>query len=259
MTHFLADTLWTARGSGPLLPRSALAGIAGLDEAYLIQQQLAAMDPGPVAAWKIGATSPAALAAIGLDEPFFAPVKRPNMHLGAAVMAVRAAHAPLLETEFAVCMGRDLPARGTPYGRDDIALATASVHAAFEVVATRFEGGVAQSGLLAIADGGVNQAVVIGPEIPCGDPLSFDRIDVTLELAGVETARGTAAGLLWPHIFDAVAWLANHPRLPPRSLAKGDFILTGTCTGVTPLRPALAARGRFGSGAVVEAEFIAAA
>ncbi len=62
-------------------------------------------------------------------------------------------------------------------------------------------------------------------------------------------------GLMWDHLFDAVVWLANHPALAARGLQAGDLIMTGTCTGLLPLKPGDHAAADFGAIGQVEARF----
>nr|WP_231710484.1 fumarylacetoacetate hydrolase family protein [Roseibium limicola] len=187
---------------------------------------------------------------IGLDAPFFSPVLSTSVFNNDTDVAIAEIHKPLAEVEFAFRLKGDLVAGRSDYSPDDIRAAVGSVHPSLEIVACRVEGGVAGLGMGAIADLGVNGAVVIGEELSAPSIAHLTSVPVKLAVNDKIEAAGTAKQLVWDHPSDALMWLANHP-LRSRDLRAGEYILTGTCTGVRPLENSDQIRGDFGAGGTV--------
>jgi 2-keto-4-pentenoate hydratase len=255
MAEPLAEALWNARAQGgviaiepPLRPTTAAA-------AYTVQAASTALSGLRQVGWKIGAAAQPAIELLELDGPFFGPLLAPHCLGNGTAYALILAQAPGLETEFLVGLGADLPPRDTKYERDEVAAAVAYVAPAFEIVASRFEGGLKGNGLLAIADGGGNAAVVQGK--PVHDWQRFDLAGHTAHLSinGAEIASGTGGALLFGDPIGAVVWLANQPLPGGRGLRRGEIVMTGTCTGLIPLKPGDRASADFGELGEVHARF----
>jgi 2-keto-4-pentenoate hydratase len=150
-----------------------------------------------------------------------------------------------------VRLAEDLPARAQPYTGKEVAKATATVCPAFEIVAQRVPGPLENNGLLVIADGAAHQAVVVGK--PSADWTSFDlaRAPVRTSVDDKELGAGDFGPMLWEDPLAAVGWLATHPYLAGRGLRAGEFVMTGTCTGlildITPGQKAVGDFGDFGA------------
>jgi 2-keto-4-pentenoate hydratase len=257
MTEKLALQFWTARTTGTSLPADFENAPDTEEAAYRIQGQTAAIANLPMVGWKIGATSEALYPVLGIDKPFIGPLYDAFTYASGDTVPVLPGHS--LETEITVKLRNDLPARAEPYSRDDIAQSIASIFPSFEVVGVRFEGGFAGAGLKLIADGGANVATVLGPEITDWSGCNLADIAVSLSLDGQPAIEGNTSALLWDHIFDAVAWVIQQPPLKERGLRAGDILMTGTCTGITPLagvREAVLTFGGIGSVTARFAEFL---
>lgn len=250
-----AARLLDARQTGKVLTRESLACISDTAAAYRVQKDQIVLSGEGIGGWKLGGTSAPALELLGLDEPFYGAVAADSIAQNNSTIPVFASHTPMIETEFAVVLGADLLDRSTSYSRHDVLPHVESVHASFEIVAARMDGGFAGAGHLVIADHSVNVAVILGERIPRQFWSAPEEIDVTLSINGSETMRGTSAGLLWDHIFDGVAWLANRQQASVRPIRKGDVVMTGTCTGVTGIIPGDVAEASFGNVAKVAAKF----
>jgi 2-keto-4-pentenoate hydratase len=137
-----------------------------------------------------------------------------------------------------------------------VAAAVEFVAPAFEIIGCRFEGGLAGQGLLAIADGGGNAAIVQGQ--PVRDWRRFDlrRHAVRLRVNGAEVASGSSSDLVFGDPIGAIAWLANHAVLAGRGLKRGEIVMTGTCTGLTFIKPGDAAVAHYGDFGQVRATFV---
>ncbi len=251
----LAEALCNARAADSVIAVAPAQRPTSPAAAYGIQAEAIARSGLERVGWKIGAAAQSAMDLLALDAPFLGPVLAPHCVADDAEVALVAAQGPGLETEFLVALGADLPARTEPWRRDEVAAAVAYVAPAFEIVASRFEGGLKGNGLLVIADGGGNAAIVQGA--PVRDWQRFDLASHTarLSIKGKETASGSGGALIFGDPIAAVAWLASQPQVGPSGLRRGEVVLTGTCTGLTPLKAGDRAVADFGELGQVRARF----
>lgn len=251
----VAEALWNARAQGGVIAIDPAQRPADDASAYAVQAEAIGMSGIEQVGWKIGAAAQAAMDMLGVGAPFLAPVLAPHCVGDGAEVALVAGQAPGLETEFLVGLGEDLPPREQPYGADEVAAAVASIAPAFEIVASRFEGGLKGNGLLVIADGGGNAAVVQGA--PVHDWRRFDLAEHRLQLSinGEETSSGSGSALIYGDPIAMVTWLANQAEVAPRGLRQGDLVMTGTCTGLTPVKSGDRASADFGALGEVHVRF----
>jgi 2-keto-4-pentenoate hydratase len=251
----LAEALWSARANGDVIAIEPGQKPASTAAAYQAQAAVAARSGMAQVGWKIGAAAQFAIDMLALDAPFLAPLLAPHCLPDDAEVALVANQSPGLETEFLVALGADLPARSQPYQRDEVVAAVDYVAPAFEVVASRFEGGLKGNGLLVIADGGGNAAIVQGAPVRDWQRFDLASHSVRLSINGAETASGTGSALIFGDPIAAVAWLASQPEVAPRGVRRGDLVMTGTCTGLTPLKAGDRASADFGELGQVHARF----
>jgi 2-keto-4-pentenoate hydratase len=145
-----------------------------------------------------------------------------------------------------VTLADDLPAGDTPYSDDEVMAAVDSVCPAFEIVGCRADIGFAAAGLLLIADGAANVAVIPGEPTVNWRKADLSDHPLRVELNGVEVAAGSSNLLMWGNPFGAVSYLASHPQVAARGLRAGDRIMTGTCGGLIPLNSGDEASADFG-------------
>lgn len=251
----LAEALWKARINGGVIAVEAARAPASAAAAYDVQAAMIRLAGLDQVGWKLGATTSATMELLAVDEPFVGPLFAPHRHPDGTEMALVAAHRPGLESEFLVGLAKDLPPRERPYEAGEVAAAVAFVAPAFEIVGCRFEGGFAGNGLLAIADGGGNAAIVQGEPVRHWQRFDLGQHAVRLSLDGAEVASGSSSGLVFGDPIGAVAWLAGHPVLGGRGLKRGEIVMTGTCTGLTPIKAGDAAMADFGELGQVRATF----
>jgi 2-keto-4-pentenoate hydratase len=84
----------------------------------------------------------------------------------------------------------------------------------------------------AIADFGLDVAVVRGDPMPDWQRRDLSVLGVRAVLDGITVANGTGAMVLG-HPLNALRWLADALRKRGDKLRSGDMIVTGTCTGIT--------------------------
>ena len=252
----IAAALWDARMSGGTIELDAADRPADVAAAYAIQAIQTAASGARQIGWKLGATNGKALAMLGLDDAFAGALLAPFRSGNGACIELPTAQAPGLETEFLVKLADDVPARDRPYTSDEIASAVDSIVPSFEIVGCRLPGGLANGGLVVIADGAGNIAFVEGGR-GGGDWRSLDlaACELVVTVNGEEKARGAGSLITWGDPLAAVGWLAAHPLAAERGLRAGDVVMTGTCGGVLPIAPGDEARADFGALGTVEASF----
>jgi 2-keto-4-pentenoate hydratase len=241
----LARQLWDARRLGHTIDavRSDLPKTS--DDAYAVQEAIVALSGMPRCGYKVGSTSKEAQRLLGTDEPGAGALLCPFVQQSPAHVTLVSAHMPAVEGEFAFRMGRDLPSRSAPYTRDEVIGAVDGLAGAIEVVGTRFAGGLQGKGrLLTTADGGVNIALVTGSWVP------FQAQDlrghaVTMTINGIEKGAGTGSRALGDPL-EVLLWLVNHLSARRVGMKVGEFVSTGTCTGLDAVGAGDVARADFG-------------
>jgi len=201
--------------------------------AYAVQDALIRAAGARPQAWKVGATSSAAQAGMGLTQPFAGPVFSGHIQHVAGTLAATALIAPKFEPEIAVILKDDLVPSGRPVTAADARGAIGSVHPAIEVVDCRFEDGLRLGGLALIADCGINAALLLGPAgseaLPDYDSVALDvRVDGSTISGRVAPPPETEPSLM-------LAWLANHLHGRGLGLRAGDIVTTGSQAGMIPL------------------------
>lgn len=219
-----AELLVAARRSGrPLHALPPDLTPATIGAAYAIQDAVVEA-LGGIAGWKVGAKTPDA-------EPSCAPVPAGLVFASPKTFAPGELRLRGIEAEIAFRIGRDLPPRAAYYTIGDVASAVASVHAAIEVVESRFEDFRATDPLAVLADANSNGALVCGPGRT--DSIRVDQLRQPARLlfgAGevANVVGGNPAGDVWR----LVAWLANHCAARCGGLRTGEIVTTGSCTGM---------------------------
>lgn len=219
-----AQALLDARARGTLL-KSLPPGCEPTDfaEAYAIQDAVSEA-LGPVAGWKVGAKEPGA-------EPTCAPMPASLVPPSGYCMPAYTAGQCGIECEIAVRMKHDLPPRGKPYTHEEVMAAIGSVHPAFEIVTYRLMTHAHQSRVILATDAFGNGAFVFGDGRPDLVGMDQTRQRAQLDVDGerwVEKTGGNPAG----DIFRLVTWLANHVAVRAGGLKQGQFVTTGSCTGM---------------------------
>ncbi len=211
-------------------------------DAYALQDaQLRAL--GPIGGWKVGARTADA-------EPNCAPlpaslVFRSPQHFAARFPLY------LVEAEIAFTLARDLPPRAAAYTEDDVAAAIASVHAAIEVLASRYADFRTQDAFSQLGDFQTNGALVVGPGRETDTRVDQRCATVRVDVDGVreiEATGGNTAG----DVLRLLAWLANHAGARCGGLRAGQVVTTGSCIGIHGVSPGRLVRATFEGLAPVE-------
>jgi 2-keto-4-pentenoate hydratase len=241
-TH--AESLARARRTGVMMPA---VDVPDEGEAYALQDAAIAALGEPLAGWKIGATAEATQKALRVSGPFYGPMPGSDCFESGAALAcgpgVRG-----VECEIAFKLGRDLPRRTASYSREECIAAVEAVHLAIELVASRMRSDEPLHGFQAIADFGLNGAFVAGPAIGAWQSRPLAGIEARCLVDGEEKAHGSAAIVLGDPL-NALAWLADEGP----GLRAGQWVSSGTLTGLLPVRSGQRITGDFGPLGRVEA------
>lgn len=221
-----ADLLLEARRTGRTLEGlPAALTPADTAEVYAVQDKVAAAF-GEIGGWKIGAPSAEA-------TPLFAPMPLAWIAASGATLSGDHWRYRGLEAEIAFLVGKDLPPRAEPYGREEVLAAMASCHPAIEVLETAFADPTKVAREAMQADLQMHGGFVPGPPFEGWRALDFSKETVTLVVDAVvrveRTGSNTAGDLL-----RLLPFLANEGTARTGGLRAGQWITTGSWTGNTP-------------------------
>jgi 2-keto-4-pentenoate hydratase len=228
----------------PLDPFSAELGEMTTHDAYRIQHETlrARRRAGDRRiGWKVGLTSAATRAEIGIDEPIAGYLLASAVWTDGDDVDLRSFIAPGVEPEIAVVMARELTGPGIT--ALDVLRAVDGVTVALEVVDSRFrdwKGDVRD----AVADNAFAAGLVLAGALqpPRAHDLRLEGVVVEHNGRVAATAAGAAA---LGHPAAAVAWLANRLAAFAVGLKTGDVVLTGSLTAILRPHPGDTVRAAF--------------
>ena len=186
----------------------------------------------PPAGWKVGAAAVEIQRAEGVPGPAPGRLSRQGVYASPARLpAALFINYRCSECEFAFRMAADLPPRATPYTEDEVAAHVVALLPALEIGDTVFGDWYGASGYQGSSmDNGGAAAFVYGA--PVRDWRRFDlaaaQIDLYLNGQYVKSGYGRAA---MGNPLTSLTWMANWLRERGQTLAAGEFVSTGTCTG----------------------------
>ncbi len=217
----LADRLLAVRrgGAAPLGPLAPGEKPGDLAAAYAVAANLAE-SLGPVAGWKIGATSERGQRMLGIPEPFFGRVLAGTVRQAPATWTT-GGRPITLDAEILFEMAETPPPGATP---DTLRACVRAVRLGVEVNQPSYADPFAEGGFAIVADNGANAGLVVGPAIPPDTDLP--SVTAAIQLDGVTAMEGTGAAVLGDP-WTALAWLAG--ALPRHGLAlkPGDLVASG--------------------------------
>jgi 2-oxo-3-hexenedioate decarboxylase len=198
---------------------------------YAVQRALREQ-AGPLAGWKLGVTSRAKQAQVGVSDPVYGFLAAGNaLDLGAPLKTGELIQ-PRAEPEIVFTMGRDLA--GPHVTAAEVLAATAGVAVGVEILDSRYRD-YRFTMADVVADNTSAARYVIGAPVP---PAGIDLrlVGVVLEHNGevVATASGSAS---LGHPAAAVAWLVRALAAEGEGLRAGEVVLSGGLTAAVPLAP----------------------
>jgi 2-keto-4-pentenoate hydratase len=196
-----------------------------IEEVSFIQDTIAAAF-GAVGGYKIGAGTADA-------SPTFAPMPRAWIAPSGALLAGPTARYRFVEAEIAFLIGNDLPARATPYSREEVYAAVASCHPAIEELESGFVDPKTVANFSSLADLQMHGGFFFGPAIPNWQSIDFSKETVTLSIDGVVRMERTGSNTSGD-LTRLLPWLANHGAARTGGLKAGQWITTGSWVGSLP-------------------------
>ncbi|MGW5354444.1 2-keto-4-pentenoate hydratase [Streptomyces sp. NPDC004031] len=241
-----ADRLLRAQAGGtPCPPVRDLIGRDDVTAAYAVQQLLtrARLAAGEhVVGRKIGLTSPAVQAQLGVDQPDFGVLFDTMRYEDGAAVPAAAVLQPRAEAEIAFVLGADL-ADGE-LSVDQVRAAVDHAVAAIEICGSRIAGWDI-SFADTVADNASGGAFVLGPDrLDLADFEPRDAV-MTLEVDGEQVSAGTGTACLGDPLL-AVRWLARQARALGDPLRAGQVILSGALGPMVPVAPGSTVRATVG-------------
>lgn len=222
---------WAAGEIMDTLPADVAPGNEA--EATAINDVILAKFGHEIGGWKIGATAAGAQKALGLSGPFVGAIRAANVVDSPASYAFADVNRPIIESEYAYRLAQDLPARDADYTRAEVEAVVGSLIIGIEMPLSRLgaDNGLGPLGL--VADHGGTGYYIIGAEIADWRSVDVINTDVALTFDGAEVGRGTGEGMMGDPMT-ALVWFVNHMSAKGISLGAGQFVSTGSCTGVIP-------------------------
>jgi 2-keto-4-pentenoate hydratase len=196
-----------------------------LAEGYDAQDALLAETGQPSAGWKLGVGSPAALRNARLARPLVGRLPAAQVHADGATVWLPSRAPVTVEFEIAFVLGRDIaPHDAPPASPMD---AVAAVHAAVELVRSRFVDRRAVGWPSFAADNVGFEALVLGRDALDAQALAAIRDSLVVSVDGAERARAVAGDDQVDPV-EALGHLIDHARERGIPLARGQVVSTGT-------------------------------
>jgi 2-keto-4-pentenoate hydratase len=203
--------------------------------AYAIQQEVA-KGFGAIGGWKVspfGADAPPMCGALPASTIVPSPAR----------ISPDAACMRGVEAEVCVRMGKDLPPRATPYTRDEVIAAIATMHPVIEVLNSRYVEVGKVDMPSNIADSQSHGGLVYGPGI--ADWQKIDLATESLEQHVDGALNASRTGMPGGDLLGEVVWLANEGSVWAGGLKAGQFVTCGSWSGANRVGPNAKVRVKF--------------
>jgi len=239
----VAAALYSARRAGSTLDELLTAELRiSVEDAYRVQDQMTALRLASgerIVGWKLGYTSAAMRAQMGVASPNFGPLTD-VMVLDSPAVLPSGALQPRVEPEIGLRLGRRLM---PPFSVQGVLDACDAALACLEIVDSVWTGyrfKLEDN----TADGSSAAWVAVGSELPLA---GLEALPVTLLADGeaVESGTGAAAS---GHPAAGMVWLAEQLAARGYWLEPGDLVITGGLTRAPSLEPGHRISASFGDG-----------
>lgn len=202
-----------------------------LATAYRVQRELRSA-AGPLVGWKLGVTSLAKQAQVGVDSPIYGFLAEAHAMSPGEPLETASLIQPRCEPEIVFVLGRDLA--GPHVSGADVLAATSGVAVGIEVLDSRFTDYRFTMADVVADNTSAARFVVGAPVGPEG--IDLDLVGVTMEKNGEVVGTATGAASLG-HPAEAVAWLARQLSAEGEGLRAGEIVLSGGLTAAVPVGP----------------------
>ncbi|HWN27614.1 MAG TPA: fumarylacetoacetate hydrolase family protein [Actinomycetospora sp.] len=202
-----------------------------LETGYAVQRVLREQ-AGPRVGWKLGVTSRAKQAQVGVSDPVYGFLPgAAALDLGAPLRTGELIQ-PRAEPEIVFVLGRDLA--GEYVTAADVLSATSGLAVGIEILDSRFRD-YRFTMADVVADNTSAARFVVGAPVPAAG-IDVRLVGVLLEKNGELVATASGAASLG-HPAAAVAWLVRRLAASGEGLAAGEVVLSGGLTAATPVAP----------------------
>ncbi len=232
----LAEALRVARQERrPIAPLTDTVPDLSVADAYAIGERnvAARLSAGArVVGHKIGLTSPAVQAQLGVDKPDYGTLLDEMGIADGASVDAGAYIAPRIELELAFELGETLS--GTEVTAEQVRRATARLWPSLELVDSRIHDWRIQLADT-VADAASSAGFVLGQRGVELAEIDVTNVDAELWCGDELVERGHSSAVLGDPCV-SVAWLANALGALGAELQAGQIILSGACTRMVPVR-----------------------
>ncbi|MBS0416492.1 MAG: fumarylacetoacetate hydrolase family protein [Proteobacteria bacterium] len=242
----------------PCGPVTAGFGLRTVEDAYAVQAVNArtwSAGGRRIVGRKIGLTSAAVQAQMGIDQPDFGSLFADMHYADGAVLDSQSLIQPRAEAEIALVLERDCPEPDLSVAA--LALRVAYLTAAIEVVDSAIADW--RIGLLdTIADNASSGVYVLGTECVPLRGTDLRLCGMVMEKNGIVVSTGVGAACLG-HPLNAALWLARKMAVLGNMLHAGDVILTGALGPMVSVGPNDSISVEIAGCGVARARFLAGA
>jgi 2-keto-4-pentenoate hydratase len=240
-------------------------GELSIDEAYEVQALVLARRVAAgerLAGYKVGCTSRAIRAQLGLGQPVFGRLMLPRVYLSGTRLPISHFVDGAVEPEYAFRVERRLG--GSNVDMDDVRRALSGPFPGIEVHNYHFFYGTPTAQEL-IASNALHAALVYAPPgdnappavpaptLPEVAELAAGEIELWVNGALVDHARG--AEILGSSPLHSIAWLVGQLARQGKALEPGELVLPGSAVALHRLSPGDVVEARFGPWGTCVAEF----
>lgn len=244
LTQDLAEA-WTSGATVPLPPKGE--GPATRADAYAIQDRMADLIGGTVAGWKVGAAVRAVQMFEGHDGPLPGRVFADRYFKENGRTPARLYPGAKVECEFAFSLHSPLPSSSGPITPETLA-PLVHFHPAIELASIRYApgtGGRSVTTFDAIADNGGAGAAVLGAPVANWRSMDLTTMEIDARIDGSPPIQIYTGHYRRPPL-EIVAETFTDLRQRGCAIEVGSFLLTGSSSLPTPIRPGQTLVVRFG-------------
>lgn len=202
--------------------------------AYAIQDKVVALRLAAgerIVGKKIGLTSPAVQAQLGVDQPDYGVLFDTMDRTGKGPVPMELLMQPKVEGELAFVLGEDL--KDPEMDMETLKSAIVAVQPAIEIVGSRVENWNIKISDT-IADNASGSHYVLGNQTKSLAEVATSAIEMTLLKNGVVVSQGTGKACMGDPL-NAALWLAQTMAQMGRPLLKGEVLLSGALGPMVPV------------------------
>lgn len=227
-----ANALIAARKSDTVIQIESFP--KNLTEAYAIQRAVAKDYGEALTGWKAAFTAAAAMEMMKTDEPAYGPLFEGSTFSSGDSLKSPGHCLRRIECEYAFKIGTNFGPCDREYSLDEIISGVASLHPAIEVVHVRVNGAFDIGARAVVADHCGNYAFVAGAGTSDWSSLDIINQPVSLSVNGEQAATGEGKNVLG-NPLKSLAWIINRLCVDGYTVTEGQYITTGSCTGMHPV------------------------